>query len=206
MMAHRLTLPLLALLALGLIGCSASPARPPADSVLRLNLVFLDTSRIVHASAVVADAGGLVFAPRHLIEGADVLDVLLPDHQHATAEMIYEDPTNDVAVLWVDGVELPDPPRWKGTIGDRMTVVGPDGSVPVTVSADHLIRLPGGAGEQGGKLLIDSKGNAVGLVVDREKDQLLIVPASTLMNLRDRAIREANAGRATPFAPGSVQR
>jgi hypothetical protein len=203
----RSTLTILALLPfLNLFGCSASSPHPPSQAVLRLSLVFLDTSRIVHASAVVADAGGLIFAPRHLIEGADVLDVDLPGHQHATAEMIYEDQQNDVAVLWVDGVDLPDPPRWKQAPADRVTVMGPDGSTPATVGADHAIRLPNATGEQGGKLIVDAQGNAIGMVVDRDKDQLLIVPASTLMSLRDTAIREANAGRATPFSPGSVKR
>ena len=187
-----------------LTGCAATPTHPPADTVLRLRIIFLDAGRIVEASAVVADASGLVFTPRHLIEGADVLDVALPGHQHGSAEMIYEDQAADVAVLWVEGADLPGPPRWNGMTSDHLTVVGPDGASPVTVAADHTLHLPTASGEQGGKLLVDPHGNAVGMVVDRDKNQLTIVTAATLTALRDLAIREANAGRATPFSPGSV--
>jgi hypothetical protein len=86
-----------------------------------------------------------------------------------------------------------------------LTLVGPEGSTPATLGADQSIRVSGVSGEQGGKLVVDRHGNAVAMVVDRQKDQLIIVPAAALLALRDVAVREANAGRATPFSPGSVQ-
>ena len=58
-------------------------------------------------SGVIASADGLVLTNHHVVEGADEIEVLLADGSRARAKLVGSDPETDVAVLRIEGKDLP---------------------------------------------------------------------------------------------------
>lgn len=58
-------------------------------------------------SGVIVSKNGYILTNNHVVEGADVLNVTLPDEREFTARVIGTDPQTDVAVIKVDAEDLP---------------------------------------------------------------------------------------------------
>ncbi len=58
-------------------------------------------------SGVIVSSNGYILTNNHVVEGADVLNVTLPDEREFTARVIGTDPQTDVAVIKVDAQDLP---------------------------------------------------------------------------------------------------
>jgi len=87
------------------------------------------------ATAVVIDRGGYLITNQHVVEGAAQIRVHLPDGRDLEGEVVGGDEATDVAVVRVDGIDVP-PARF-GTsenlrVGQLVLAVG------------HALGLPGG--------------------------------------------------------------
>ena len=60
-------------------------------------------------SGFVYDAEGHIVTNYHVVEDAEELSVTLADGRTYAAEIVGEDPTNDLAVIRIDAVDLPEP-------------------------------------------------------------------------------------------------
>ncbi|MBP7141989.1 MAG: Do family serine endopeptidase [Opitutaceae bacterium] len=58
-------------------------------------------------SGVIVSKNGYILTNNHVVEGADVLNVTLPDEREFTARVIGTDPQTDVAVIKIDAEDLP---------------------------------------------------------------------------------------------------
>ncbi|MCK8827579.1 trypsin-like peptidase domain-containing protein [Natroniella acetigena] len=58
-------------------------------------------------SGVIIDQKGHILTNHHVVGGVDEIEVLLPDGRDFTAEVVGEDPRNDLAVIQVDASDLP---------------------------------------------------------------------------------------------------
>ncbi|MBE7539282.1 MAG: Do family serine endopeptidase [Opitutaceae bacterium] len=58
-------------------------------------------------SGVIVSRNGYILTNNHVVEGADALNVTLPDEREFTARVIGADPQTDVAVIKVDADDLP---------------------------------------------------------------------------------------------------
>ena len=56
-------------------------------------------------SGVIVDPAGLVVTNNHVVDGADVIAVVLSDERAVTARVVRVDPRTDLALLRLDGVE-----------------------------------------------------------------------------------------------------
>jgi len=87
------------------------------------------------ATAVVIDRSGYLITNEHVVEGAAQIRVHLPDGRDLDAEVIGGDEATDVALLRVDGIDLP-PARLGASenlrVGQLVLAVG------------HALGLPGG--------------------------------------------------------------
>ncbi len=63
--------------------------------------------RVSGGSGFIISADGLILTNRHVIEGADKIIVTLLDRREFEAELIGEDEASDIAVLKIDGKNLP---------------------------------------------------------------------------------------------------
>ncbi|MCX7555019.1 Do family serine endopeptidase [Marinicella sp. S1101] len=63
--------------------------------------------RVSGGSGFIISADGLILTNRHVIDGADKITVTLLDRREYEAELIGEDEASDIAVLKIDGENLP---------------------------------------------------------------------------------------------------
>ncbi|WP_091769739.1 Do family serine endopeptidase [Maricaulis salignorans] len=77
------------------------PSFPEGSPLERFNEIFGDAPRIANSlgSGFIVDATGLVVTNNHVIDGADDVEVALPDGRVFPAEVIGIDPVTDLAVL-----------------------------------------------------------------------------------------------------------
>ena len=77
------------------------PSFPEGSPLERFNEIFGDAPRIANSlgSGFIVDATGLVVTNNHVIDGADEVEVALPDGRVFAAEVIGIDPVTDLAVL-----------------------------------------------------------------------------------------------------------
>ncbi|WP_447976825.1 trypsin-like peptidase domain-containing protein [Candidatus Nitrospira bockiana] len=61
-------------------------------------------------SGVLVTPDGYIITNNHVVEGAQALDVLLPDKRRFTATVIGTDPPSDLALIKIDGTDLPSLP------------------------------------------------------------------------------------------------
>ena len=71
-----------------------------------------------HGSGFIIDGGGTVLTNHHVVDGATEILVTLPDARDFDARLVGSDPASDIAVLALDGADLPAAPL--GTAGDLM--------------------------------------------------------------------------------------
>jgi S1-C subfamily serine protease len=58
-------------------------------------------------SGVIVSADGYILTNNHVVEGADELNISLPDEREFKAKLIGSDPSTDVAVIKIDAANLP---------------------------------------------------------------------------------------------------
>ncbi len=77
------------------------PSFPEGSPLERFNEIFGDAPRIANSlgSGFIIDETGLVVTNNHVIDGADEVEVALPDGRVFAAEVIGIDPVTDLAVL-----------------------------------------------------------------------------------------------------------
>jgi serine protease Do len=80
------------------------PEFPEGSPLERFNEIFGDAPRIANSlgSGFIIDASGLVVTNNHVIDGADQVEVSLPDGRVFPAEVVGVDPVTDLAVLRMD--------------------------------------------------------------------------------------------------------
>jgi S1-C subfamily serine protease len=87
-------------------------------------------------SGVLFDAKGYILTNHHVVADARTIDVALPDGRTFDAKLVGSDPDTDLAVIHIDGSNLPTAP-----LGDSDQVAVGDGVVAI----GNALGLPGGA-------------------------------------------------------------
>lgn len=138
-------------------------------------------------SGVIYDPNGFILTNNHVIENARTIRVVLPDGRDFPARLVGRDPQTDLAVLKIDGQNLPTAPlgnsdqlrigEWVIAIGNALGLEGgPTVTVGVVSALGRSIEVPNGAvlenliqtdaainpGNSGGPL-INLKGEVVGI-------------------------------------------
>ena len=88
-------------------------------------------------SGFIYDAAGYIITNNHVVEGAQQLKVVLPppDNRSFTAQLVGRDPQTDLAVLKIDGTDLPTVPLGQSSqlrVGEWVVAIG------------NALALPGG--------------------------------------------------------------
>ncbi|MEM6622739.1 MAG: Do family serine endopeptidase [Pseudomonadota bacterium] len=126
-------------------------------------------------SGVIVQSGGIIVSNYHVIEGADEITVILQDRREFPAEVIFEDPKSDLAVLRVKGaVDLPTLEfRDSDTleVGDLVLAIGNPFGVGQTVTSGIISGLSRSAGTADDGVFIQTDaainpGNSGGALVD----------------------------------------
>ncbi len=95
-------------------------------------------------SGVIVSADGYVLTNHHVVNGADVIKVTLTDGREFTAKVIGADPASEIAVVKIDGKDLPaitfaDSDRIE--VGDRVLAVGNPFGIGQTVTGGMVSAL-----------------------------------------------------------------
>jgi S1-C subfamily serine protease len=117
-------------------------------------------------SGVIYDSQGHILTNDHVVTGAQKLLVSLPDGRTFKAKLVGEDPTTDLAVLQINGKNLPvaqlgDSRQlqigdWVVAIGNALALTGgPTVSAGVVSALGRTIQEPGGTFAQSGPYLFD---------------------------------------------------
>ena len=128
-------------------------------------------------SGVIATKDGYILTNNHVVDGADEVKVALQDGREFTAKVIGRDPKTDVAVIKIDGKDLPAVPMAdsdKVEVGDIVLAVGNPFGIGQTVTSG-IVSATG----RGGALGLDyedfiqtdaaiNPGNSGGALVDAE--------------------------------------
>lgn len=78
-------------------------------------------------SGVIFDDQGLILTNNHVIEGADNITVILPDGREFEAELLGRSPANDIALLQIQGADLPTTPLGSSDdlqVGEWVVAIG----------------------------------------------------------------------------------
>jgi Do/DeqQ family serine protease len=95
-------------------------------------------------SGVIMSAEGYVLTNNHVVEGADAIEVTLPDTRHAAARLIGADPESDLAVLKIALDKLPVMPLGDSDqlqVGDQVLAIGNPFGVGQTVTSGIVSAL-----------------------------------------------------------------
>ncbi|HZR20933.1 MAG TPA: DegQ family serine endoprotease [Verrucomicrobiae bacterium] len=128
-------------------------------------------------SGVIATKDGYILTNNHVVDGADEVKVALQDGREFTAKVIGRDPKTDVAVIKIDGKDLPAIPMAdsdKVEVGDVVLAVGNPFGIGQTVTTG-IVSATG----RGGALGLDyedfiqtdaaiNPGNSGGALIDAE--------------------------------------
>lgn len=88
-------------------------------------------------SGVIATKDGYILTNNHVVENAEVVNVTLSDGRELTAKVIGRDPKTDIAVIKVDGKELPTVPMADSDqveVGDMVLAIGNPFGIGQTVT------------------------------------------------------------------------
>ena len=105
--------------------------------------------RTASGSGFIVSADGYVLTNNHVIDGADRVTVGLPDRREFKAKVVGRDPQTDVAVLKIDGTNLPTLPLGddaRARVGEWVLAVGNPLQLDFTVTAG-IISAKGRANE-----------------------------------------------------------
>jgi serine protease Do len=89
-------------------------------------------------SGFIFDARGYIFTNRHVIKGADEITVTLGDKKKVRAQLFYADSKTDVAIIKIDGGNLPHAPLGDSgslEVGDWVLAIGNPFGLMQTVTA-----------------------------------------------------------------------
>ncbi|HMN19887.1 MAG TPA: trypsin-like peptidase domain-containing protein [Ottowia sp.] len=95
-------------------------------------------------SGVIMSAQGYVLTNNHVVEGADAIEVVLPDARSAAAKVIGTDPESDLAVLKIELDQLPVMVLGNSDqlqVGDRVLAIGNPFGVGQTVTSGIVSAL-----------------------------------------------------------------
>ncbi|HKX28830.1 MAG TPA: trypsin-like peptidase domain-containing protein, partial [Blastocatellia bacterium] len=137
-------------------------------------------------SGVIVSRDGYVLTNNHVIEGAEKVEVTLPDRRHFTAKVIGADAPSDIALLKIESRDLPTLPLGdsnQAEVGDVVLAVGNPLGVGQTVTMG-IISAKGrsantGSGSYEDFLQIDAainRGNSGGALVNM-RSELIGIPS-----------------------------
>ena len=143
----------------------------------------LGCGRVVTGSAVAID-GDLLVTNRHVVEGADALEVTTWDGTTMTVAVARAATTHDIAVAEVDG-QLPDVAPVAAADpepGDRILVAGYPGGAGLSLDEGHMVARTSDRlfGSEAGALALDvevAPGNSGGPVLDPDGQLVGVVYA-----------------------------
>ena len=151
----------------GAEGTEAAPLPPAAETVTEAvaaavlpSVVRIDVAGFAgtgSGSGVIFREDGHILTNNHVVEGAQEVEVRLPDGSTETAEVVGTDPASDLAVVKIDQDGLP-VPAFAGTdpnVGASVVAIGsPFGlDATVTVGVVSAVNRSLGRGQQGGPLV-----------------------------------------------------
>ncbi len=134
-------------------------------------------------SGVIATKDGFILTNNHVVDGADEVKVALQDGREFTAKVIGRDPKTDIAVIKIEGKDLPAVPMAdseKVEVGDVVLAVGNPFGIGQTVTTG-IVSATGRAGAVGldyedfiqtdaainpgnsGGALVDAEGRLIGI-------------------------------------------
>ncbi len=107
------------------------------DDLLRRYNVPREREQQYLGSGVIISTDGYILTNNHLVQDAEEVEVLLPDKRKFDAEVVGTDPRSDVAVLKIDGKDLPAVPKGKSSdlrLGQTVLAIGYPYAVGQTVT------------------------------------------------------------------------
>lgn len=118
-------------------------------------------------SGVIYDAQGHILTNNHVIAGAQQLQVSLPDRRSFPANLVGADPQSDLAVVQIQGDNLPIAPLGDSTqlqVGDWVVAIGNALALPggptvtqgVVSALERTVQEPGDAPNSSGPFLFDA--------------------------------------------------
>jgi serine protease DegQ len=210
------------------ITASKAPARNPRSDDPVFQFFFGDRSRqsqseaqVGLGSGVLVSSEGYLLTNNHVIEGADDIEVMLPDGRQARAKLVGTDPESDVAVLKIALDRLPaiafgDADKLQ--VGDVVLAIGNPFGVGQTVTSgivsalgrnqlgintfENFIQTDAAInpGNSGGAL-VDAAGNLLGIntaIYSRSGGSLGIgfaIPVTTARQVMDALIKDGQVTR-----------
>ncbi len=129
------------------VSINTSARHPMADDPY-FRFFFGDRSDIQQqtglGSGVIMSPEGYVLTNNHVVEGADAIEVVLPDARRASAKVIGTDPESDLAVLKIDLDKLPVMTLGNSDglqVGDQVLAIGNPFGVGQTVTSGIVSAL-----------------------------------------------------------------
>ena len=111
-------------------------------------------------SGVIFDDQGLILTNNHVIEGADSITVILPDGREFEAQLLGRSPANDIALLQIQGDDLPVTPLGSSDdlqVGEWVVAIGN----PLGLSRSSPTVTVGVVSALGRTLAADQDGEAI---------------------------------------------
>ena len=109
--------------------------------------------RLSAGSGVIVAAGrGIVLTNHHVVRNAREIEVMLPDRRRFEAELLGSDPLTDIAVLRIDGSNLPELQLGNSgevDVGDYVVAIGNPFGLGQTVTAGIVSALARGLSDEG---------------------------------------------------------
>jgi S1-C subfamily serine protease len=179
-------------------------------------IVRIEGRRRLPASGIVWSEEGIVVTAHHVVERDDRLSVGVADDTQLDAELVGRDPTTDLAVLRVEGLELPQA-RSSGlddlSVGHLVLALGrPGRTVQATLGIVSALGTSWQTGAGGtidrylqtdvvmypgfsGGPLVDSEGNVLGLNTSALRGVSLSIPSATLDRVSEAILSHGSVRR-----------
>ena len=141
--------------------------------------------RVGTGSGVIIGSDGYIVTNNHVIEGADEIEVTLHDNQKYTAELLGTDPSTDIALLKVEGNNLPTlelADSDEARVGEWVLAVGNPFNLSSTVTAG----------------IVSAKGRSINILREKSK-----TPIESFIQT-DAAVNPGNSGGALVNSEGKL--